>query len=56
MSIITRRRFLVAAGAATAALGAEALWLEPRRVTVSRHRLGNGRTPIRVVQLSDLHL
>ena len=56
MSLITRRRFLVAAGAAAAALGAEALWLEPRRVTVSRHRLGNGRTPIRVVQLSDLHL
>jgi len=56
MSIITRRRFLVAAGAAAAALGAEALWLEPRRVTVSRHRVGNGRTSIRVAQLSDLHL
>lgn len=34
----------------------EALWLEPRRVTVTRHRVGGGPRPLRVVQLSDLHL
>ena len=52
----TRRRFLLAAGAAAAAAGIEALWLEPRRVTVTRHRMGEGSRPLRVVQLSDLHL
>lgn len=52
----TRRRFLLAAGAAAAAAGIEALWFEPRRVTVTRHRVGEGSRPLRVVQLSDLHL
>lgn len=56
MSVFSRRRFLLAAGAATAAVGIEALWLEPRRVTVTRHRVGHGARPLRVVQLSDLHL
>jgi predicted MPP superfamily phosphohydrolase len=57
VSAFTRRRFVLAAGAATAAaVGIEALWLEPRRVTVTRHRVGSGSRPLRVVQLSDLHL
>jgi uncharacterized protein len=57
VSVFTRRRFLLAAGAATAAaVGIEALWLEPRRLTVTRHRIGGGPRPLRVVQLSDLHL
>jgi predicted MPP superfamily phosphohydrolase len=57
VSAFTRRRFLLAAGAATAAaVGIEALWLEPRRVTVTRHRVGGGSKSLRVVQLSDLHL
>ena len=56
MSVFTRRRFRLAAGAAAGAVGIEALWLEPRRVTVTRHRVGGGSRPLRVVQLSDLHL
>jgi uncharacterized protein len=57
VSAVTRRRFLLAAGAATvAAVGIEALWLGPRRITVTRHRIGGGSKPLRVVQLSDLHL
>jgi uncharacterized protein len=30
--------------------------LEPRRITVTRHRIGSGARPLRVVQLTDLHL
>jgi predicted MPP superfamily phosphohydrolase len=56
VSVFTRRRLLLAAGAAAGAVGIEALWLEPRRVTVTRHRVGGGSRPLRVVQLSDLHL
>jgi uncharacterized protein len=56
VSVLSRRRFRLAAGAAVTAVGVEALWLEPRRVTVTRHRVGGGARPLRVVQLSDLHL
>lgn len=55
----TRRGFVIVAGAATAAataVGIEAFVREPRRLTVTRHRVGGGRSPVRVVQLSDLHL
>jgi predicted MPP superfamily phosphohydrolase len=52
----SRRRFLFAASAAAAAVGVETLWLEPRRVTVTRHRVGRGPRPFCLVQLSDLHL
>lgn len=55
---MTRRRFLLAAGAA--ALGGaamDALAIEPRRVTVTRHRLGTlGGPRWRLAQVSDLHL
>lgn len=56
---ITRRRFLWASAAGLAAVGLNACWFEPNRVSVSRHVLGNpvpGRKPLRIVQLSDLHL
>ena len=57
MTAFTRRRFLLAAGAATAAaIGVETLLLEPRRVTVTRHRVSGGTRSLRVVQLTDLHL
>lgn len=54
----TRRGFVIAAGAAAAAtaVGIEAFVREPRRLTVTRHRVGGGASPVRVVQLSDLHL
>lgn len=58
---VTRRRFFASVGAVIAGgAGAEGLLLEPRRVTVTRHRIGAtspaaGAT-LRVAQLSDLHL
>ena len=37
-------------------IGAQAFIREPRRLTVTRHRIGKGERPLRVVQLTDLHL
>ena len=47
---------VVVAGAAGTL--ANAFWIEPGRVDVTRHRVGSGTgsTPVRVAQLSDLHL
>src|SRR5919109_224331 len=56
MSVFTRRRSVFAAGAAVTVVGAEAFILEPRRLTVTRHRIGTGQRPLRVVHLTDLHL
>ena len=57
---MTRRGFVIAAGAAAAAaataVGVQAFVREPRRLTVTRHRLGAGSRPLRMVQISDLHL
>jgi len=56
---LTRRRFLAVSAAGAAALGANACWIEPNRLQVTEHVLGEaapGRTPLRVAQLSDLHL
>ncbi|MEQ9570027.1 MAG: metallophosphoesterase [Longimicrobiales bacterium] len=59
-SSVSRRRFLLGAGAVvTGALAAEGLWLEPRRLGVSRIRVGaagDGAPPIRIAFLADLHL
>jgi predicted MPP superfamily phosphohydrolase len=57
---MARRRFLrvvAVTGAAATVGGAGALQAAPRRLRVSRHRmrLGDGQ-PLRVVQLTDLHL
>jgi uncharacterized protein len=56
----SRRRFLASAGLFPLAALANGAIIEPRRVTISRHRVpplgvGSGST-LRVVQLSDLHL
>jgi predicted MPP superfamily phosphohydrolase len=56
MSLVTHRRFVLAAGAAAAVVSAQAFIREPRRLTVTRHRIGAGERPLRVVQLTDLHL
>ena len=56
---MTRRRWLATvAGAAVVATGVDALAIEPNRVVVTRHRVGQaGDGPsARLVQLSDLHL
>jgi predicted MPP superfamily phosphohydrolase len=56
---ITRRRLLAVGAAGAFAIVTDAVWIEPSRVTVSRHTLGvpEGSGPLlRVVQLSDLHL
>lgn len=56
---MTRRAFAIAAGAAAAAaaaVGVQAFVREPRRLTVTRHRLGANAAPLRIVQVSDLHL
>lgn len=58
---MTRRRFLgLAATGGVAASGLNGAVVEPRRVTVTRHRLGDPSSspgpPLRMVQLSDLHL
>jgi uncharacterized protein len=56
--LITRRAFLASSGAVVVAATAEACLLEPNRVAVTHNSIGRsaGRRPIRVVQLSDLHL
>jgi len=56
---LTRRRLLAVGGAGAAAIVTDAVCIEPRQVTISRHTIGDpkGRGPhLRVVQLSDLHL
>lgn len=60
---ISRRDWLIAAtgaaaGAALAGLGADAFVIEPHALRITRHELGSpaaGR-PVRIVQLTDLHL
>ncbi len=68
----TRRRFLASLGAAgVCGAAADAFWVEPQRVTISRHAIGPGatndgaahaaaKTPPRraatIVQLTDLHM
>jgi predicted MPP superfamily phosphohydrolase len=57
--LLTRRRFLAASAAGAAALAANAGWIEPNRLQVTEHVLGrvtSGRRPMRLAQLSDLHL
>jgi uncharacterized protein len=58
---LTRRQFLtLTAGCAIGVFGADALFVEPERVTVTRHVMGGGpaggRSVLRLVHLSDLHL
>ena len=57
---LTRRRFLRALGLGAAATGAYGLFLEPNRVSVTRHQLGTSAAArervLRFVQLTDLHL
>lgn len=55
----TRRRLLVASALGVAALGANGFWIEPNRIRVTEHVLGDAqsaRASLRMVQLSDLHL
>lgn len=61
MPAISRRRFLAGAGAAVgAAAGLEGWVLEPRRLAVTRHRIGvaaePSQTPLRLTVMTDLHL
>lgn len=56
---LSRRQWLAGtAGLVAAGSAANAFAIEPGRVVVTRHRVGNGTasTPIRITQLSDLHL
>jgi predicted MPP superfamily phosphohydrolase len=58
---ISRRQFLKSACWVTAgAIGADGLFIEPERVTVTRHDMGSrtdgGQVVLRVAHLSDLHL
>jgi predicted MPP superfamily phosphohydrolase len=55
---MTRRDFLSLGALGVAALGTDAFAIEPNRVEVTRHRLGrpDGSQPLRIAQLSDLHL
>ena len=58
---ISRRRFLVGAGALGAALGADAFGLEANRVLLSRHNVPVPGLPqsidgVRVAQVADVHL
>lgn len=55
---ISRRRFLALGAAGVALVGTDAFAIEPNRVSVSRHVLGSpsSSAPLRIVQLSDLHL
>lgn len=57
---MNRRRFLAALGAAGAALAADARFVEPRRLQLTRHALdprpSPGRLPVTLAQVSDLHL
>jgi predicted MPP superfamily phosphohydrolase len=59
--LISRRRFLLGAGAVGAALGADAFGLEATRVVLSRHDVPvPGLSPaldgLRIAQVSDVHL
>jgi len=56
---LSRRQWLAsAAGIVVAGTATNAFAIEPGRVVVTRHRVGSvsGSTPIRLTQLSDLHL
>lgn len=57
---LTRRRFLAGVGVVAAAAGLEGIVLEPRRLAVSRHRVGGtddaGAASLRLTLLTDLHL
>lgn len=56
---MNRRDFLRVSAGATAAMGLKAIWFEPNRVSVTDHVIGDassGGVPLRLVQLSDLHL
>ncbi len=59
---MTRRRFLTALSIAGvgSVLGVEGLVLGPHRLTITRHQVaspaGESGTPLRIVQLTDLHL
>ncbi|HVE33307.1 MAG TPA: metallophosphoesterase [Gemmatimonadaceae bacterium] len=56
---MSRRQWLAgAASIAAASAAANAFAIEPGRVAVTRHRVGSatGSVPLRVTQLSDLHL
>jgi predicted MPP superfamily phosphohydrolase len=57
--MVTRRQFLIAATTAAGAVTADAFGIEPNRVPVTHHQLGASDAPgvpLRIVQLSDLHL
>src|SRR6185295_7252438 len=58
--LLTRRRFLLSVGAVGAAVGSDAFLIEPNRLQVTEHMLGEslqpGRPKVRFVQVSDLHL
>lgn len=56
--MISRRRLIAGiVGAAVVGTAADAFAIEPRRVDVTRHRIGaSGGKAARIVQLSDLHL
>src|SRR5262245_45844366 len=55
---LSRRQWIVSAtGLVAAGLAADAFAVEPGRIAVTRHRVGStGSTPVRLTQLSDLHL
>jgi uncharacterized protein len=59
--LISRRRFILGAGAIGAAIGADAFGLEAHRVLLSRHDVGVPGLPaaldgLRMAQVSDVHL
>ena len=56
--MLTRRQWIASALVAGAGLGAlDAFGVQPNRVTITRHRIGRpGKSPLRIVQLTDLHL
>ncbi|HEX8431299.1 MAG TPA: metallophosphoesterase [Longimicrobium sp.] len=55
---MNRRRFLGAAAATVGALGADAAWVEPGWLEVTRHRVPAppGQPPFTFAQITDLHL
>ncbi len=57
--LLTRRRFLTASAVGATPLAANACWVEPGRLQITDHVIGDpvpSGVPLRVVQLSDLHL
>ncbi len=57
--MLTRRRFLGSLALTAVGIFSYSRWFEPGRVTVTHHALGEpgiGRAPVRIVQLTDLHL